>query len=194
MLMHSHEVGEILEKSRAIKRYIKSGKLMTLLLPETTKLNNRQDLSWFLTRNETWNMLPPESEHILFFQLDSIICSNSDQAVEDYFRFDYVGAPWPHAPDVLGGNGGFSLRRKSRLLRCLQHRTWHRGEDSEDAFYAHCLASFPDAVLPTFEEGMKFAIEGQDSERYLGIHKPSAGLKVGPHLDFCPEAALLFLP
>ncbi|KAJ3019242.1 hypothetical protein HKX48_002255 [Thoreauomyces humboldtii] len=75
LLLHSAEVGAALNPSRAIHRYIQSGKLATVQLPAITKLSNRQDLSHFLTRNETWHLLPLASEHIFFFQLDSMICS-----------------------------------------------------------------------------------------------------------------------
>ncbi|KAI8591921.1 hypothetical protein BDZ88DRAFT_449606 [Geranomyces variabilis] len=167
MLMHSAEVVPLLNRSAAIKKYIQSGKLTAMQLPETILLKDRQDL-------------------------DAMICSNSDQSVDDYLHFDYVGAPWPHAPQLRGGNGGFSMRRKSRLLRCLRHRTWHRGEDSEDVFYSYCLSSFPDAVMPSFQQQKEFAIERLDSPRYLGLHKPAGGVKVATHLDFCPEAAMLF--
>lgn len=33
------------------------------------------------------------ASHVLLFQGDSIICSNSDQHMEDYLKFDFVGAP-----------------------------------------------------------------------------------------------------
>ncbi|KAJ3181419.1 hypothetical protein HDU87_001025 [Geranomyces variabilis] len=192
MLMHSAEVVPLLNRSSAVKKYITSGKLTAMQLPETIKLKDRQDVSYFLTQNSTWHLLPEPAEHIFFFQLDAMICSNSEQSVDDYLHFDYIGAPWPHAPQLRGGNGGFSMRRKSRLLRCLRHRTWHRGEDSEDVFYSYCLSSFPDAVMPSFNQQKEFAIERVDSPRYLGLHKPAGGVKVATHLDFCPEAAMLF--
>ncbi|KAJ3166101.1 hypothetical protein HDU88_003648 [Geranomyces variabilis] len=176
MLMHSAEVVPLLNRSAAIKKYIQSGKLTAMQLPETIQLKDRQDVSFFLTQNSTWHLLPEPAEHIFFFQLDAMICSNSDQSVDDYLHFDYVGAPWPHAPQLRGGNGGFSMRRKSRLLRCLRHRTWHRGEDSEDVFYSYCLSSFPDAVMPSFQQQKEFAIERVDSPRYLGLHKVCVGL------------------
>ncbi|KAJ3133194.1 hypothetical protein HDU90_006349 [Geranomyces variabilis] len=57
-----------------------------------------------------------------------------------------------------------------------------------------CMATFPDAILPTYEESMSWAVEAQESKRYMGIHKPWGSVKVATHYDFCPEAAMLFLP
>ncbi|KAJ3151303.1 hypothetical protein HDU89_002142 [Geranomyces variabilis] len=194
MLMHSAEVTPVIQRSAAIKRYIKSKKLTLYLLPAEIKLQNSGDVSHFLTRKTTWLRLPEATEHIFFFQLDAMICSNSDQTVDDFLRFDWIGAPWPHIPALRGGNGGLSMRRKSRLLRCLDHRTWTPGSQPEDVWFSECLGSFPDAVMPTFEEGMEFAVEGRDSPHYMGIHKPFGGVTVAAHYDFCPEATMLFLP
>ncbi|KAJ3158529.1 hypothetical protein HDU86_002754 [Geranomyces michiganensis] len=194
MFMHSAEVAPVIQRSAAIKRYIKSKKLTLLQLPPEIRLQSGPDVSEFLTRKSTWQRLPETAEHIFFFQLDAMICSNSDQTPDDFLRFDWIGAPWPHIPKLRGGNGGLSMRRKSRLLRCLDKQQWTPGSQPEDVWFSECLNSFPDAVMPTFEEGMQFAVEGRDSDHYLGIHKPFNGVTVGAHYDFCPEATMLFLP
>ncbi|KAI8593117.1 hypothetical protein BDZ88DRAFT_186068 [Geranomyces variabilis] len=194
MLMHSAEVEPLLARSAAIKRYIASGKLRPLLLSPDVKLANGADVSEFLTKKSTWALLPAPAEHIFFFQLDAVICSNSEQTPDDYLHYDWIGAPWPHIAYLKGGNGGFSMRRKSRMLRCLETRTWARGMNPEDVWYSECMNQFPDAVMPTFEQGKEFAIEGAESPRYMGIHKTYNGITVASHYDFCPEAAMLFLP
>ncbi|KAJ3158440.1 hypothetical protein HDU86_002909 [Geranomyces michiganensis] len=194
MLMHSAEVEPLLARSAAIKRYIKSGKLRPLLLSPEVKLANAADVSEFLTQKSTWALLPAPAEHIFFFQLDAVICSNSEQTPDDYLHYDWIGAPWPHIAFLKGGNGGFSMRRKSRMLRCLDTRKWERGMNPEDVWYSECMNSFPDAVMPTFDQGKEFAIEGVENARYMGIHKTYNGVLVASHYDFCPEAAMLFLP
>jgi len=45
-----------------------------------------------MTVPEFWEGLAP-AENILYFQRDSILCSNSVRSVEDFFEFDFVGAP-----------------------------------------------------------------------------------------------------
>ncbi|TPX53181.1 hypothetical protein PhCBS80983_g06354 [Powellomyces hirtus] len=192
-LMHSAENNHLLTQSTALQKYIKSGKLKTQQLPAEIQLRNGGDVSEFLTRRWVWNQLHQHAEHIFFFQLDAMICSNSDQSIDSFLIYDWIGAPWPHLPAIRGGNGGFSMRRKSRLLRCLDKQTWTRGQSPEDVWYSECLATFPDARMPTFEEGKLWAIEGSESDRYIGIHKPFAGVRVSTHFDFCPEAAMLFI-
>lgn len=43
---------------------------------------------------------------MLVMQCDTIICSNSPHKIHEYLGYDYIGAPWPGLPHLLGGNGG----------------------------------------------------------------------------------------
>ena len=51
----------------------------------------------------------------MVFQTDSVICDENSKLINDYMLYDYVGAPWKDAV----GNGGFSLRRKSKALEMM---------------------------------------------------------------------------
>ncbi|TPX53821.1 hypothetical protein PhCBS80983_g06156 [Powellomyces hirtus] len=179
--------------TRTLQPYIQSGRLSTTLLGPDVAYNSSRTVSEFLTSRWIWDQI--EVEHLLFFQLDAMLCSNSDQSINDFIHYDWIGAPWPHLRDLRGGNGGFSMRRKSRMLRCIDKLTWSKQEAlNEDVWFSRCLATFSDAVLPTYEESMGWAIEAQESKRYMGIHKPWGSLKVATNYEFCPEAAMLFLP
>ena len=193
--MHSTENAHILE-TPAIQHHLNSGKISTSLIPQNAiKLTSKErDLSALLTSKTMWDPFP-DVENILFFQLDSIICSNSNRTVDDFLHYDWIGAPWPWLPQIRGGNGGFSLRRKSRMLRCLQTRTW-TGEGgiydwSEDMWYNRCMMSFPDAVLPTYQQQKEFSVESDPSPIYFGLHRPKHGPK--PYMDFCPEIAMIYM-
>ncbi|KAJ3146371.1 hypothetical protein HDU89_006236 [Geranomyces variabilis] len=190
-VIHSAENAHILA-SRSLQQYITSGRLNTTLLAPGVILKDSQTVSEFLTSRWIWDQI--QAEHILFFQLDAMLCSNSDQTIDDFLKFDWIGAPWPHRRQLRGGNGGFSMRRKSRMLRCIERQTWQRGGPNEDVWFSQCMATFSDAILPTYEESMSWAVEAQESKRYMGIHKPWGSVKVATHYDFCPEAAMLFLP
>lgn len=45
-------------------------------------------------------------EYMLMIQTDSIICSKSPSRIDDFTRYDYIGAPWDWSAELLGGNGG----------------------------------------------------------------------------------------
>ena len=64
-------------------------------------------------------------DYILIFQPDSIMCSNSEVHINDFLKYDYVGAPmagqwWSTTDEKSGwtvGCGGFSLRRRTQMIR-----------------------------------------------------------------------------
>lgn len=57
------------------------------------------------------------SPHVLIIQWDSFII-HPEWWTEDYLKYDYIGAVWPHHPKTPVGNGGFSLR-SVKLLDAL---------------------------------------------------------------------------
>lgn len=65
-----------------------------------------------------------KTDFALFMQTDGFIC-NPTKFKNDFFNYDYIGAPWPKnlfktlSPhNELVGNGGFSLRSKKLLDLC----------------------------------------------------------------------------
>ena len=76
--------------------------------------------SELLTRSTFWEMF--EGEHILVHQEDAWIFHGE---IDQFLVYDYVGAPWPIGQDDNSkgvGNGGFSLRSRSAMLRCLERQ------------------------------------------------------------------------
>jgi len=81
-------------------------------------------------------------DYILLFHTDSSMCprQNIPYTLQDFFEFDYVGAPWiepflTKGNRVFVGNGGFSLRNRTHMLSCL--KTFPKF-GQEDVFYAYC--------------------------------------------------------
>jgi hypothetical protein len=101
------------------------------------------------------------TEMFLIFQTDSMIFPQYKEYIYNYMDYDYVGAPWTNG-DV--GNGGLSLRRKSRMLEIID-----RGAPllyNEDGYFAW---SYP-INKPSFELAKLFSIETVFSENSFGIH------------------------
>jgi len=55
--------------------------------------------------------------HVLVIQWDSFII-HPELWTDDFLKYDYIGAVWPHHPETPVGNGGFSLR-STKLLDAL---------------------------------------------------------------------------
>jgi hypothetical protein len=108
------------------------------------------------------------TEMFLVIQTDSLICKEGKHLLDDFMEFDYVGAPW-EGRNALG-NGGFSLRRKSKMLEILEKCP--TDGHNEDGFYSGgCDEARPHKPSPSHAKD--FSIETMDnSDRTpFGIHK-----------------------
>jgi len=111
--------------SQALLRYQKAGRIHIRALEAGTYFSNLNSVSSFMTKKWLWQDLAP-AEHVLIFQSDSIICSNSVRSVEDFFEWDLIGAPLV-AKAGKGYNGGLSLRNRNTTLRALEEWDWNNG-------------------------------------------------------------------
>jgi hypothetical protein len=112
-----------------------------------------------------------DTEVFLVVQTDSLICQEGKNLIEKFMKYDYVGAPWKDR-DALG-NGGFSLRRKSKMLEILEKcPTLNHNEDG--FFSGGCDGAKP--FMPTPKEAEEFSIETiynkARGKSFFGIHKP----------------------
>ena len=97
------------------------------LLPEGKDNLTLEDYSALLLSEAFWANI--REEHILIFQSDTMMFRPlSGQEEEEWLSYAYVGANFfnPHDQSAFNGgnNGGFSLRRRSAMLDCLNHITY----------------------------------------------------------------------
>lgn len=118
--------------SAALVRHQRSGRIVIRSLAENVTFPSWDSVSEFLTTPWLWNDLAP-AEHILLFQTDSILCGNSVRKVEDFFEYDFIGAPIDKRYGK-GYNGGLSLRKRSTTLRILDEWKF-KGPKAEDQWY-----------------------------------------------------------
>ncbi|KAH6684340.1 hypothetical protein B0J14DRAFT_10006 [Halenospora varia] len=194
--------------SSALGRYLKSGAVEVRILPQTVLFTNSDSVNDFMTQSWLWEDLAP-AEHILLFQSDSMLCANAARSVEDYFQYDFVGAPIA-AGLGKGYNGGLSLRKRSSTLRILEEWDWEttkkEGDRFEDQWYFNRLVELqgreeaegiePEAEgainLPSMEIARTFSVETIDYPHPLGVHQVHRWLKTQMvSLDeWCPEYKL----
>lgn len=117
-----------------------------------------------LTSKEFYEKIP--TEIFLVFQTDSMICPQHKGLLYKFLKYDYVGAPW--GSDV--GNGGLSLRRKSKMLQVIEKCPPRPPGENEDLYFAR---NCPQAPLnkPSVEEAKEFSIENIMSPRSFGLHQ-----------------------
>jgi len=117
------------------------------------------------------------TEVFLVMQVDSMICREGLGLLPEFLKYDYVGAPWKGHNIV--GNGGFSLRRKTKMLEVLEKCPELIAINNEDGFFsAGCAAA--KVYTPSAEEAEKFAVETTyTGKQPFGIHKAWAHVMDG---------------
>jgi predicted Ser/Thr protein kinase len=119
-----------------------------------------KEYSFMLTTSKFYDSI--KSSHLLIFQTDSCIFKSIS---EEYFKYDYVGAKWKKQIGNGCGNGGFSLRRKSTMLRACRDNQHKR--HPEDVFFAHTQKM----KLPSKSLQEAFSVERIKHLNPIGCHK-----------------------
>jgi hypothetical protein len=146
-----------------------------------------------LTTPAFWKRIP--AEKILIFQIDSVMCSNSRHKITDFLQYDYIGAPWDFPwfnfdKKYRVGNGGFSLRSRSKVLALLALVPYDKNMP-EDVWYAQNMHRV-NASIPSMEIAKTFAVESVYYERPLGVHRFPWNCDFRTKLaETCPEAMLI---
>lgn len=113
------------------------------------------------------------TEMFLIFQTDSMICKPYKDLIYQYMDYDYVGAPWFEIPrDPLKcqvGNGGLSLRRRSKMLEIAITQPYIYGYP-EDMYFSEAAEKMR-MNIPSWTKAKEFSIETQYSPKSFGIHK-----------------------
>ena len=121
------------------------------------------------------------TETFLIAQTDSMMNPNTKHMIHKFLQYDYIGAPWPWK-EMPVGNGGFSIRKKSALLKVLDTYGPFVG-NYEDQFFSRCLQNLG-ANLPSCDVAREFAVEQLFHPNPLAFHKVWAHMPTRFD-DFC---------
>ena len=121
-----------------------------------------KDYNFILTNKKFYDLIP--TDIFLIFQTDSMIL-NKEQ-INNFLQYDYVGAPWKN--EKTCGNGGLSLRRKTKMIEIINKKEYNylQNEDFYFSFNNNINLNKPD-----FELSKTFSVEQCYCENSFGIHK-----------------------
>jgi hypothetical protein len=116
------------------------------------------------------------TDRYIVFQPDGMLCGPTSAAALDAFApYSYVGAPWPWEvaknDKATGGNGGFSLRNKSIILRIVAEFGGSWNNEFEDGWFGSKVERVGGALPPPAVAGT-WATETMYTVPPLGFHKP----------------------
>jgi hypothetical protein len=141
------------------------------------KFNNVNDYSELLKKYTFWKSIT--EENCLLFQYDSFCMGKFNN---DFFVYNYIGAPWDHYPSILKkfkiGNGGTSFR-KTRIMEylCKKYENKSIKKDyPEDIFFCELLS---EEFLHncTEEIANKFSFENIYNENSIYAHQIYKSIK-----------------
>jgi hypothetical protein len=131
---------------------------------------SRNQYSSLLIQPSFYEDIPTET--FLIFQTDSMILPKNKDIINDFLEYDYVGAPWNHCPPNTGtdrvGNGGFSLRKKSKMLEIIATKPYKTY--AEDVYF--CFHPTIKLHKPTMEKAKQFSVENLFHPTPFGCHQP----------------------
>jgi hypothetical protein len=155
-----------------------------------------EDYNKLLKSVDFYKYIP--TEIFLIFQTDTIICKKYKHHIDKFLKYDYSGAPWK-PENVTGekvGNGGLSLRRKTKMLEILNkcpYTKYNNTLDNEDYFFSNPCDKVT-IYKPTVEEAKDFSSEEQLGKKSFGVHKAYATLGNDDYNKlklYCPEVIKL---
>ena len=155
-------------------------------------INNltRDEYSILFKQKFFYDKIPTET--FLVFQTDSIIFEKNKELINNFLKYDYVGAPWGNSPKGINnyvGNGGLSLRKKSKMIEIIE-KDIDNNNLPEDVYF-----SCTDKVVlfkPSQQEAKLFSVEHLYSEVTFGTHQPWIIKKHHPEFyTLYPEVKIL---
>jgi len=130
------------------------------------------EYSRLMTTPGFWRLF--KCDTILLFQSDCVFCQNTKVSLSEFLQYPYVGGITPGfdaGPTRHHLNGGFSLRKRPEMLKCLAEEPDQIEGRTEDDFYSRCKT----LAQPPVSVANRFAIDNAHTllaEAPLGVHKP----------------------
>jgi hypothetical protein len=121
------------------------------------------DYNKILTSRVFWEGFAEEK--ILVFQSDSLLAGSN---VEDFERYDFVGAPCGRFDEQFVINGGLSLRSRRVMIDSLS-RYAAPADVPEDVFFTAVLRQMG-ASLPDLDTAAGFSVESKYVRHPFGVH------------------------
>jgi len=137
-----------------------------------TPIKNINDYNNLLLTKDFWNLF--SGSKLLIYQEDTIMYHGN---IELFLKYDYIGAPWKN--DVViggyGGNGGFSLRTKKVMLKCLDTKLPDKhhifDKEPEDVYFSKTINNFNLGLLADRETSRGFSEETIPGINPVGGHQ-----------------------
>jgi hypothetical protein len=192
-------INNILNKK--LKKYRDRFTLVKMNL-SNMNIQNYNDLFYgkiLIDKKTIYDYIPTET--FLVFQTDTLILNKN--LLNQFLKYDYVGAPWnlKNKTKVDNqhknineynriGNGGLSLRKKSKMLEILEKNKKIKDGINEDVYF--CCPTNVSIYKPSFKKAKLFSVETVFSKKSFGCHKAWNYNDEGTYFKLYPEVKKLY--
>ena len=204
LVLYDANVTSHVENNKMVRELKKQKRLYSSSLADAgfreVLMSDAQAYSRVLVSAHFWAML--RAQHVLVFQLDSVLCAMSPWKVQDFLEYDYIGAPWIdrfYGMDI--GNGGLSLRKVKTMVDIIKTFPLEGRYENEDIYFAKGVydlekQGYP-VRIPPVHVAAKFSFEAGALPRVASFavhklprHKIPRKEDVAALFKTCPEADL----
>jgi hypothetical protein len=149
-----------------------------LIKLDIVNLNQKTYSELLANRLDIYNYI--ETEYFLIFQTDSMMFKQNAHLLESFLNndYDYIGAPWlitnywPTKERDFIGNGGFSLRKKDKMIEIIQNNKWDENSEwHEDLFFTKKRDGI-EIKKPVYEKALTFCVDETFSPLTMACHRP----------------------
>ena len=117
------------------------------------------------------------TEYFLVFQTDSMIFKKNIYLLNHFISsdYDYIGSPWLKTNYEITkrcdyiGNGGFSLRKTSKMLEIINKIPWNK--NYEDLYFATNYNNIQ-VKKPSYDIALQFCFDEEFHPTAMACHKP----------------------
>ena len=138
---------------------------------------NIEQYSMLLAEKKLWQNF--RGNKILIYQEDSHILNSN---INEYLKYDYIGAVHHENGVPTIGNGGLSLRTKDIMIKILEQTIYVDSNilnyiHPEDLFFPRYMKKLKLGTIAPVEEGEKFSFQGPHKNfETFGCHNPSLSI------------------
>lgn len=156
-------------------------------------LNQNSYSKLFASKNIIYDFI--NTELFLVFQTDSMIIKRNSHLIYNYLHYDYVGSPWkitnyiPTKNCNFIGNGGFSLRRKSKMMEIIEKIPFN--DIFEDLYFSTNYDPLVYVHKPEYSKACNFCVDEVFSELTFAFHRSWVHDHYNKTKDLYPEIELL---
>lgn len=141
----------------------------------------------------TWLWESVIAENVLVFSGNGALCANSQVKIEDFFGFDYVGAPWGRMWGKAGDGSTHSFRHRSAMLKILKQHT--PNDELDYQYFIHSMLKDENSYkIADRNTTMAFGgVRGEAAPLLLsGIQANLNWTTRETLLQVCPELKMIF--